>query len=69
MKRPKSPIPRVNDPRELERQRPVSQCSDRDPEKINRDLNPRNYLGILMGEGGKVPESDGVPRIFLMGLG
>ena len=68
LKRPKSPIPRVNDPRELERQRPVSQCSDRDLEKINRELNPRNDLGILMGEGGKVPESDGVPRIFLMGL-
>ncbi|MBR6351189.1 MAG: hypothetical protein IKR93_02545 [Firmicutes bacterium] len=42
------------------------QMSDRTLEIINEKFNPLNNFGIEMGEDGKVPEKDGVPRIFML---
>ena len=42
------------------------QMSDRSLELINRDFDPLGKFGIDIGEDGKVPEKDGVPRIFML---
>lgn len=42
------------------------EVSNRDLELMAESLNPLKNLGFVMGEGGKVPEKDGVPRMFML---
>ena len=45
---------------------PAKDLSDRSLELLNQNFNPLRNLGFEMGESGRVPERDGVPRIFMM---
>ena len=47
-------------------QRPVMEISDDELKRINDGFDPVRSLGIVMGEDGKVPVKDGIPRIFIM---
>ena len=65
---PANPIERLLDPSNVKDQPRVLGCSDKVLEEINKGLDLKNDLGIYLDEDGKVPESAGIPRIFIMGL-
>lgn len=65
---PANPIERVLDPSDVTNQPTVLDCPDEVLAKINHGLDLKNDLGIWLDEAGKVPESAGIPRIFIMSL-
>ena len=68
LQRPAEPIKRVLRPSDVTNQTTVLDCPDKVLKEINDDLDLKNDLGIYLDEDGKVPESAGIPRIFVMGL-
>ena len=61
------PIERLMHPSDVLHQPKVLGCSDDFLEKINKALDLKEELGIYLDKDGKVPESVGIPRIFIMG--
>ena len=68
LQRHAEPIKRVLRPSDVTNQPTVLDCPDKVLKEINDDLDLKNDLGIYLDEKGKVPESAGIPRIFVMGL-
>ena len=68
LKRHAEPIERKLHLSDITNQPKVLDCPDEVLAKINKDLDLKNDLGIYPGEEGKIPESAGIPRIFVMGL-
>lgn len=66
--RHENPIGRVLSPADVTNQPKVLDCSDKVLKEINDGLDLKNGLGIYLDEDGRIPESAGIPRIFVMGL-
>ena len=66
LKRHAEPIERKLHLSDITNQPKVLDCPDEVLAKINKDLDLKNDLGIYPGEEGKIPESAGIPRIFVM---